>query len=296
MDKLMIVGGNTIAGANIAASVADRFEVIVQGDTDSIAAQLQQAIRFQRPDWVVFCGQASRSAWDIGSGTDFISDDLAIACGQVCDQLGAAFTMISSDAIFTGPWMSHDEESTQFCESAQAKTLIETETQLLELCPKAMLVRANIFGCSPQSETKGFAESMIETLTGKSEFAFDVVRHACPILATDLADLLVDCFSEELEGVLHLGTAERTNPFQFATELAHALGLPLPKFPNEQPNNEMTQGFGRSETTMNCALASELLDCKMPLLSDSLIRFGIQVRNGYRNQLCNTAREVSRVA
>jgi dTDP-4-dehydrorhamnose reductase len=295
MDKLFIVGGNTIAGANIAATLADRFEVVVS-DSDANATALQQTIQFQRPDWVIFCGQASRSSWNIDSRNDLVNDEFAIACGQTCAQLEIIFTMISSDAVFTGPWMSHDEECTQFCETPQARTIREVENAVIEACPLAMIIRANVFGCSPIAAEDSFAETVVSCLQRQAELSLDFVRHASPILASDLAELLVACFSEEIQGVLHLGTTERTSPFQFATDLATVMDLPAPVIPTEKFLDRTARGYGQGETTLNCRLASELLDCKMPLMIDGLNQFAEQVQSGLTSQLRESTRDVSRVA
>jgi dTDP-4-dehydrorhamnose reductase len=295
MDKLFIVGGNTIAGANIATTLADPFDVLVS-DSDANGTSLQQAIQIQRPNWVIFCGQASRSGWDVSASAKLIKDDLASVCAKTCDQLEITFTMLSSDAIFTGPWMSHDEECTQFCETPQARSIREAEDRVFENCPHAMIIRANVFGCGPSDDAGGFAEEMAECLAGQTELTLDFVRHASPILASDLAELLVSCFDEEVQGVLHLGTAERTSPFHFAAELANALDLPQPVMPHEKTLNRTAQGFGQGETTLDCTLACNLLGSKMPLLKDCLPRFAEQLQNGYQHQLRESGKDVSRVA
>ena len=289
MDKLFIIGGNTIVGANLAVTLQDRFEILTS-DFAADAFELQQAIQIQRPDWVVFCGNASRSSWDVGQATNFIDDNLAIPFAQTCAQLEIVFTMISSDAVFTGPWMSHDESSTKFNSLPNAKKIREIETQVLETGDLTQVVRANAFGFSPNDCPNGFAETMIDCLENKREVPLDFMRHTAPILATDLAELLVDCFSESVRGLVHFGTAQRTNPFQFAADVAIALDLPQPIRPTEQVLNRTAH-----ETTLSCGHASELLDCKMPLLSDSVDRFAAQYLSGFQSQLCNKVQQPTEV-
>jgi len=293
MNSVLIAGVESVAGGNLAAVLQKSFQVCgvtprsgIQIENcriiTSLAADLagiQQLIRAERPDWIVFCGAAARSCWDGAESLGECFDDVSAPIwATAADQADIAFTMISSDAVFTGPWMSHGETDTDhFCETPQSARLRQIESSVLGACPDALIVRTNTFGWSPDASTPGFAESMIKDADPAGCF----VRHAAPILATDLACLLLKARQAGLAGSLHLASAERINAFNFAERLCERAGCNVPEMPDQLTLTRPVRGFGSGETTLNCDLAREELGVRMPLIEDGLGQFLKQQDDGF---------------
>ena len=96
---------------------------------------------------------------------------------------GCRLTYLSSDAVFTGPWLFHAEDSPHHCQSLEAVRLRSYEELVARVVPDALIVRTHAFGWSPDGE--GWVESLLGDLEDRAADA-DPVRHATPILATDL--------------------------------------------------------------------------------------------------------------
>ena len=300
MESLLVVGVDTVAGANLAACLSERYRIFTwsAGDRYDIPncsavdpADAPRAIASRvRPDWIIYCGPASRSAWepDLASAID---DSLVASVEAWCSaakEAQARFAMISSDAVFTGPWMFHDEESTGICDSFQAVTIRAAEQQACEIVPETLLIRTNTFGWSAAGDQQGWIESLLNEIESKRMVEQDHVRHATPILATDLAAIVERACLENLQGLYHVGGAERICPLKFAQRLADQFDLPWLSIRRESSVDEPARGFGAGECSLQTKRIRKALCVAMPLLSEGLSQLKEQAQNGYRERLSQT--------
>lgn len=304
MESLLVVGVDTVVGANAAASLAERYQVAtwaadrrydIPGCQALDAAELpQEIISRVRPDWILHCGPAARSAWDQRSKasiTDSIVED-AHQWASAAANCGARVTMVSSDAVFTGPWMFHDEDSLGQCHSLQALTIRAAEDQVREVCREALIVRTNAFGWSPDKKKTGWLEKMLAEIEARRIVEQDHIRHASPILATDLADILDRAHCERLSGIYHVSGAERVSPLKFAQRLADQFDLPWLALRRDATLNEPPHGFGLGECSLQTKKIRKALCIAMPLLSEGLARLEAQHVNGYRERLSGSSTAV----
>lgn len=309
MKNILIVGIETVVGANLAATWADRARVIglsalpeihVSGcetfhcdrsNGDTVRKWLNQT----QASHVVYCGNAARSVWE--SPAKSLDNSAAGAWAAGTAEAGIHFTLISSDAIFTGPWMFHDENTEALCNSAEAKSIRTTEDHVREVCPKSLIVRTNAFGWSPVGTTGGgWIESVLTALENNRPIDLDPISHATPILASDLADYLEAALEDELTGVFHIAGAERVSPHQFARQLASAFELAAPHCRTVRELETRPTGFGRGETSLQSRRFRSEYDCTMPLISEGISRLLEQQQSGYRDRLAGEAVLASKAA
>ena len=298
MKTFLIVGSESVVGANLAASWCGQTRVVglsvgsnislpgcervtlERGNADAIHQCLQQT----RATHVIFCGSAARSFWE-PAGKGFENSD-AVLWAAVTAQEKRHFTLISSDAVFTGPWMFHDEESAAICPSSEATELRQVETRVREASDKSLIVRTNAFGWST-SGSKGWLETLLSRMEDNQPLELDPICHATPILASDLADYLDPALDDELAGVFHIAGAERVSPHQFARQLASAFEFGSPATRTIRELAARPTGFGRGETSLQTRRFRSEYDCAMPLLNEGLTRLVEQNRSGYRDRLCD---------
>ncbi len=301
MNTILVVGVESLVGANLAAHLADRYSIIglsasagvhidgcdIEHLVDDEARDAARWLRSARPDWLVYCGPESSSAWDGGTAPQ-LTDGAPAAAGAWAAAAHAAqcpFTMVSSDAVFTGPWMFHDEESLAVCRTPEAVRIREAEKSVREQCPAALIVRTNAFGWSVDS-IDGWIESQLAAIESHRGLETDCIRHATPLLATDLADILERARLEQLSGTYHVAGAERVSPTQFAQRLADQFDLPWLSVRREQSLLERPDGFGAGETSLQTKKIRKALCVAMPMLSEGLGRLRVQQLNGFRDRLC----------
>ncbi|MCY2967942.1 MAG: sugar nucleotide-binding protein [Planctomycetota bacterium] len=314
MDKLLIAGVDTVVGANLAAWLGGRYEVtglswesslsiegceieLCRSGRDNPAAWLSNG----QPDWIVFCGPGAESSWDEEPSLSTRADWQGIAgtWARAAKEWNAEFTLVSSDAVFTGPWMFHRENGSCFCDTPTARLLRNIEQSVIEANPQALIVRTNAFGWSPREDRPGLAERIVETLANGQELRLDCLRHATPILATDLADVLDEARQQKLAGIYHVGGGERINPFRFACLLADQFGLSLSGLEACDTTLGERRDYGAGETSLQSRRIRKTLEVALPLIREGIARLHEQHVSGYRDRFSgetSSLMETSRAA
>jgi dTDP-4-dehydrorhamnose reductase len=293
MQRLLITGVDTVVGSNLALALADRFDVfglptnlpckdgaaswVEPRDT---AVQLTRSICEAHPQWVIHCSDLSTNSWDLHA--PHIAHSAAVeTAGHVAElsaSLAARLTVIVSDGSFSGPRVFHEENSTDWSSDPIAARIAQVE----RLCsgPHTLIVRTHAYGWSPSSQQPCFAEQLVTALSGGAEIRAPGMHYATPILASDLADLLVGCLQRQLTGTVHLSGAERTNQFRFACELAKSLGMASPRV-KQLASDDLVPA---TETSLRTHRTDELQGIRLPLLREGLERFAAQHRSGWQQK------------
>lgn len=298
MDTLLIAGLDTVVGTNLAARLIDRFSVIgvclhepvsldgchsgqCRGQDEN---DIREWVESTRPTHLVYCGPAANSTWDDTADhrPDVESVDVAGRWAGIAREYGARFTLVSTDAVFTGPWIFHDEDSACVGNSPQARAARRSEKLAARQCPGALIVRTNVFGFS---HGYGWIERTVDGLETETSGPFDFQRHATPILATDFAEILDRAWDARLDGVYHISGTERINPNQFVHKLAGEFGLPSPEPVNGNRLLDRPTGYGCGETSLHTTRIRKALGIPMPTATDGLIRLREQKLNGFGDSL-----------
>jgi len=298
-EKLLVTGVEGIVGANAALSMSGRFEVVglstgrpvrLPGCTTASwepldATEWMALVRRQRPDWIVHCGALARGSWDLPEACPD-GDQEARTCvrlAEISGELESRLTVITSDAVFAGPRLFHDEKAPASSRQPFARAVSRVE-EALE-ATGAMVVRTHAYGWSPAGASPGFAERVWESLIEGSPASFDPHRHATPILASSLAELLLLAYRRGLRGRYHIAGAERTSAYRFALELAAAFGLRnADALTDEDPPLE-TERPHLYETSLATRRSQRELASPMPMLREGLDSFADQAADGYRARL-----------
>lgn len=309
MDTILVVGVDSVVGANLAATVSEQFRVVgltISGPIEGIEGcdiaacpgpnleGIRQCIAANRPDWIVHCGPASQSAWEQQTEARLTPSDIVGAghWARAASELDVHFTLVSSDAVFTGPWMFHTEESTSYCESEAAATIREIEQEVLEQNPRALVVRTNAYGWSPQTANSGWIEGLIAGLEQQTIDTIDCLGHATPILATDLAEILEQAHRAQLQGIVHVAGAERTNRARMVAQLAEIFEVPPPKHSVVESPAQPASGFGNGETSLQSTKIRKALGIPLPMLREGLSRLHQQHVDGYCDRLKHPAPQI----
>jgi len=305
VDRLLVTRTDTLVGANAALALADRMDVIGLGnasaqaplgtsvhgascqDIDSLAA----AVAGVRPQMVLHSGSFAASGWDVGGlgaarlspKTDTKNETAVVkALAAGCREVGAQLVVVITDGLFAGPHMFHNESARPNAGGAFGRGAAAVE--LAALAAGALVVRSHVYGWSPTSYGVNYAERMFHELTGELSCPVDAVRHATPILATDLADRLYAAHRLGLKGLFHITGAERTSPYRFAAELTASLGVPG-RFVQLTAKPERGQRVNVEETSLNTLNFRRVTQSPLPMLREGLGRFIAQAFAGYREQL-----------
>lgn len=296
MNRVLIAGIETVVGANLAATLIDDFHVVGLSHSGSLplaacetmtcgscdADALRSHAAGLGPDWIVCCGPSAVSHWDDrshGRIDDAVVESTRIL-SDIAQNLNCRFAFISSDAVFTGPWMFHSEGCSGYCPSEKATMIRNAEQVALRNCPNSLVIRTNCYGWSPASRA-GWIENTLAALADGKHVSFDGVRHSSPILATDLAEILLRAFRAELAGTFHIAGAERISPARFVDLLADTFDLPAPRHDSATSLVERPTGFGRGETSLQTRKIRSALGVSLPLVHAGIARLRTQQVSGY---------------
>jgi dTDP-4-dehydrorhamnose reductase len=301
VERLLITGVDHALGANLALEWAGRAEVMGLYGRHAVAcpslvtaawdgadvATFASICAAWQPRWIVHCGPLSAASWDpIDRALDARGEPQIVArLAEIAHESGARLAVLSSDVVFAGPRMFH-EETFPTGNTTPRAVLTRTMERALE-DSGALVVRTHAFGWSPVAAQAGFAELTARCLADGQDFVADGRRYATPILASDLAELLWRAYELRLCGLYHLAGAERTSAFRFASELAAALDLERPA---GNPPLAQPDGAEHEETSLNSRRARRALERATPLLAEGLRRFAAQAENGWLQAWSSSSR------
>jgi len=307
VQKLLVIGVETVVGSNLALALAESFAVRGLHGAGNVSIEglsttrcdlidpeeLKHEVKQFGPQWIIHCGVLSASAWDL-DGKRIVAQhepQTVKLLAEQADALGAKLTVVTTDAVFDGPRMFHEETCATTASGFAATHALNVEGMLQST--DALVVRTHAYGWSPVEDNACLAESIWNSWAGGGAVELDSMRHATPILATDLAPLLHRAYQRKLQGLYHMTGAERTGLARFASELASVCDFASPRLRAAQA---MDANIQNRETSMNSRRARRALDLPMPLLRDGLARFAEQAHNGWRERLLGSASRLCEAA
>jgi dTDP-4-dehydrorhamnose reductase len=154
----------------------------------------------------------------------------------------------------------------------------------MAIFPRTLVVRTNVFGWSPLPQAPGLVERLLSQGEDDTALPLDCVRHATPILATDLVEILEQAYGRRLQGVYHIGGAERVNPARFGALLAAQFNCRYTLPAQAAALAERRMEFGGGETSLQGRKIRNELDLALPLLREGLGRLYAQSLNGFRDR------------
>lgn len=293
MESLLVAGVDTMIGVNFAAQLADQFHVSTCGsrsgrriagcqalDESRHVGSPDAVLRDVKPRRLVLCPSGANSGWETVPRPETGDVAWTERWLRAASDADVAVTLISSDAVFTGPWMFHAENSLSVCPSPEATILRQIEQLAVELSPEALILRTNTFGWG-----SAWLETTLADLEAGRGCQADCVRYASPILVNDLIEITLKAWQAGLAGVYHVAGAERCNPRAFAQKLASEFGCQMPGIATIASLTNCSSGYGCSETSLQTRKIRRALGIPAPLLNDGLKKLRQLSLSGYRELL-----------
>ncbi|WP_296453224.1 sugar nucleotide-binding protein [Rubinisphaera sp.] len=288
MNTLIIFGVDTVAGSNLAQSFSSSHQVIGICERNApeisnceilsggaVTKQIGKLLDDLKPERFIDASSAGDSAWNpqatIGSEEQCqTSAELANACAE----RKIPFTLISSDAVLTGPWMFHEETSEEHSTSIIGQRLLKLEQLVQSVSSESLIVRTHLFGWNHSSESMGWIEEMLEgMLRGKVNAQWSQPGYATPIIVSEFATILSRAFEENLTGLYHIAGAERVNRIQFARRLAQQFEISW--YGSGANTTHYTEAerlsFGCGESSLQTLAIRRELCVAMPTLAESTL-------------------------
>lgn len=271
MDSILVIGADSIVGRAVAEQLAVRANVSAvwfhqpvypEGCTGSPADEATIIEKCAGSDVVIFCGGGAVSSWDAEFGDLSAEEAWLQCCLAAVRGTETDFVFVSSDAVFGGPWVFHDDDSNSFADDSIATRLRTFEARVSEL-HRSLIVRTNVAG--PDEAGRGFAARILQCIeNGECEHVI-ADSYATPIGALEFAEILAECLAARIQGMINIAGSERTTPFRFATMLAAAVGCSIEHLmPLKSEPGRIT------EHSLRCDRLRQELKISTPLLNDTV--------------------------
>ena len=131
---------------------------------------------------------------------------------------------ISTDSVFDGTRGNYHEEDTPNPLGVYSRTKLAGEFAVAEADPTAIIARVVLYGWSVTGK-RSLAEFFYNNLSaGRQTNGFTDVFF-CPLLANDMAHLLIDMLAKSLSGLYHVVASEHLSKYEFGVRIAQRFGL-----------------------------------------------------------------------
>ncbi len=238
--RLLISGASGLLGINLALEACREHQVygivnrhglhqtpfsVLQCDLSDDHAR-RRLLEQIAPEWVIHCAAlADLEACEADPPlAKKLNTDLPAKLAEDVSKGGARLLHVSTDAVFDGQRGDYTEEDEPHPLSVYAQTKLAGEQAVLAANPQALVVRVNFYGWS-LSGKRSLAEFFFNNLRAGKETPGFYDVFFCPLLANDLAQILLSMMKLEISGIYHLVSPESISKYEFGVRLAQAFGF-----------------------------------------------------------------------
>lgn len=242
--RILVTGASGLLGLNLALGAAaesakehivfgtvkdhalktDAFKVI---QTDLLVpGAVERLLDQAQPDWVIHCAAlANVDACESQPALAHqLNTELPIQLAEHVARGGARLVHISTDAVFDGLRGDYREGDLPNPQGVYAQSKLAGERGVAGANPQAIIARVNLFGWSMAGQ-RSLGEFFFNNLSaGRPVNGFTDVFF-CPLLANDMAPILLDMLSRGLSGLYHVVSSQCTSKYEFGRMIASRFGL-----------------------------------------------------------------------
>jgi len=237
MEKLIITGASGLLGSKIVKLTKKNYRAIPLHNTRPLypnslklniteRKQLLDLFSKLKPDITIHtaaetnvdrCETQKKLAWKINvEGTRNVA--------EACSKTSAKMVYISTDYVFDGKKGLYTEEDTPNPINHYGITKLEGENQVKKLCKNHIILRTSVlYGWHPWKQN--FATWVINMLKQEKGLSIVEDHFNTPTLADNLAKIILEAISKDLQGLYHASGSQRISRYEFAQQIAKAFNL-----------------------------------------------------------------------
>lgn len=300
-DRLVVTGASGLLGASLCLLARERGLAVTAlygrhpfhaegidsrplelADEAGMDAVLDEA----RPRWVVHCAAATGVDWceDHPEDADRINADASGALARAAARVGAKLAYVSTDSVFDGERGGYTEDDEPAPLNAYARSKLRGEHRVREALSGALVLRTNLYGWNAQPK-QSLGEWVLGRLEAGTPFpGFADVAFA-PLLANDLAEMILGLLERGVAGTLHLAASDAVSKYDFARAIAEEFGHDPGLVTPARAADAAFRAPRPRDTSLAAARAAAALGRSMPTVRQGLGRFRALRDGGYVNLL-----------
>lgn len=298
MTRILITGASGLLGVNLALEAAKKYEVVGQTHSHSLfdprfsvleadllkAGEIERIMDESRADWLVNC--VALANLDACESQPELAQQLnAELPGKLAAQAakrGMRFLQVSTDAVFDGVKGDYHEEDAPSPISVYGRTKRIAELAVKATHPHVLIVRPNFFGWSVSGD-RSLGEFFYNNLASNQTVKGYTDRIFCPLLATDLAAVMLQLLEENARGIYHVVSSDPMSKYDFGLAIADKFGLDRNLI---EPTITIETTAPRSLNLMlSTSRVQKILGHRPPTVSEGIERLLEQFHSGYRSHL-----------
>jgi dTDP-4-dehydrorhamnose reductase len=298
---ILVTGASGLLGASVALLAREQGREVVglhhhhrvhMDGLESLGADLADPAETRRiflevkPSIVVHCAAATNVDWceDHPAEADRINVKMPATIAEMAAQSGARLVYVSTDSVFGGERGDYAETDAPSPVNVYAKTKLQGEREVLRYHPAASIARVNLYGWNAQNK-ESLAEWILKQLTlGNVVPGFSDV-HFCPVLANDVAEILLALSDQNLGGLYHIVGSERVSKHEFARRVASTFGFDPGQVVPTRLVDAKLKARRPPDTSLNTGKICAVLGRPMPDVAAGLRRFADLRENGYVDRI-----------
>ena len=246
---------------------------------------VESLLKETRPRWVIHCAaltdvEACESNPELAftmNGT--VSGQVAAAAAAV----DAGIVYVSTDSLWSTPG-PHREDDIAAPPNMYARSKLLGEGAVRGANAKSLVIRTNIFGWNlgRRRMLAGWILAQLESghdIPGFVDVTFN------PLLANDLADMLIELTDRNTTGLYHVASSETTTKHAFAALLATEFGYDPSRVKRASIEDVASRAFRPRNSTLAIGRISSLMGRPMPSIVDGVRRLRELRDAGYLDRL-----------
>ncbi len=302
--RILVTGASGLLGLNLALEAAEEHQVFGTVNTHAIATTTFDVIQTDllfpgaverlvdeiQPDWIIHCAAlANIDACEADPAlAQQLNTDLPAKLATYVGRGGARLLHVSTDAVFDGQRGDYSEEDTPNPLSLYAQTKLSAERAVADANPQAIIARVNLFGWS-LSGKRSLSEFFFYNLQAKKQVMGFTDVYFCPLLANDLAELLLKMLDKKLSGLYHVVSRQCLTKYDFGVMLADRFGLDMHLIKPISVEQSDLIAIRSPKLTLRSDKLAKALGCSPPDVTTGMAQLYNLYQQGYPQKLRNLA-------
>lgn len=305
---ILITGASGLLGSSLVSLARDKGRDVVGlchrhalnlPGTRTVKVDLTDESKVERvfdelqPESVIHCAAQTNVDWcqEHPESARCINAGASGAIARIAARTQTRLLYISTDSVFDGARGNYSEDDAPAPLNAYAESKLEGEREVLAQYPLAAIARVNIYGWNAQNKPSLAEWILGQLVSGQVVRGFTDVLF-CPILANDLAEILLAIVDRKLNGIYHVVGAEVVSKYDFAISVAATFDLDC----NKIVPAKIAESKLKAPRPRNMSLSTEKI-CRalvrlMPDVNTGLQRFRRLRAEGYPERLKGCLTEV----
>jgi dTDP-4-dehydrorhamnose reductase len=287
-SRILVTGGSGLLGAEVARLISEAGHYVLSGYNTHFPVagspirldlinltELQQVIQETRPDFIIHT--AAVSDVDLCEGrpdmANLVNGEATGKIGETAARLGAYVIYISTDYVFDGKAGSYREEDKPNPVNHYGSSKLLGEELLKESGARSCVARTSVVYGWGREHRPNFATWVLGQLKSNQPLKVVNDQFASPTLNSNLAEMILELTSKQLEGIIHLAGATRIDRYNFAKQIAETF-LHDPNLIEPVKSDQTAWKAKRpTDSSLNVGKAERLLERKPLELNEALEQF-----------------------